>query len=73
MILFITNADTEILTLRTITDGLPEGFPAVRAAHPDRFAADTVLNDVRCVIVRLLADEAPGPMALASIHCAPAA
>ncbi len=54
MILFITNADTEILTLRTITDGLPEGFPAVRAAHPDRFAADTALNDVRCVIVRLL-------------------
>ena len=54
MILFITNADTEILTLRIITDGLPEGFPAVRAAHPDRFAADTALNDVRCVIVRLL-------------------
>ena len=54
MILFITNADTEILTLRTITDGLPEGFPAVRAAHPDRFADDTTLNDVRCVIVRLL-------------------
>ena len=54
MILFITNADTEILTLRAVCDGLPADFPAVRAAHPDRLAADVSLDGFRCVVVRLL-------------------
>jgi cobaltochelatase CobN len=34
MILVLTNADTEILALRSVLEGLPEGFPAVRAANP---------------------------------------
>ena len=34
MILVLTNADTEILALRTVAEGLPEGFPGVRAANP---------------------------------------
>ena len=54
MILFVTNADTEILTLRSLTEGLPADFPSVRAAHPDRLAADMELNGYRCIIVRLL-------------------
>jgi cobaltochelatase CobN len=54
MILFITNADTEILTLRSLTEGLPAGFPTIRAAHPDRLDADVALDDCQCVIVRLL-------------------
>src|SRR6267378_2015444 len=35
MILFLTNADTEILALRSIVEGLPDGFPDVRAANPN--------------------------------------
>ena len=30
MILVLTNADTEILALRSVIEGLPEGFPEVR-------------------------------------------
>ncbi len=54
MILFVTNADTELLALRTITEGLPPGFPPLRAAHPDRLAATPDLTDVDLVVVRLL-------------------
>ena len=34
MILFLTNAPSEILALRSIVVGLPSGFPALRAANP---------------------------------------
>ena len=34
MILVLTNADTEILALRSVVEGLPPGFPPVRAANP---------------------------------------
>ncbi len=34
MILVLTNADTEILALRSVIEGLPDGFPPVRAANP---------------------------------------
>lgn len=33
MIPFLTNARSEILALRSMIGGLPDGFPAVRAAH----------------------------------------
>jgi len=39
VILFLTNADTEILALRSVIESLPAGFPPVRAANPDRLAA----------------------------------
>ncbi|HEX2047453.1 MAG TPA: cobaltochelatase subunit CobN [Acidimicrobiales bacterium] len=52
MILFLTNADTEILALRSIVEGLPGGFPAVRAARPGTEAPS--LEGVRMVLVRLL-------------------
>ena len=53
MILFLTNAPSEILALRALVEGLPAGFPPVRAAlatgpaHPD-------LEGVDVVLVRLL-------------------
>jgi cobaltochelatase CobN len=54
MILYLTNARTEILALRTLIDGLPEGFPAVRAADPTDLDGVPDLTGVRAVLVRLL-------------------
>jgi cobaltochelatase CobN len=58
MILLLTNADSELLALRTIIHKLPDGFPPVRAANPDMLVAGgaTVpsLDGVRAVMVRLL-------------------
>ncbi len=54
MILFLTNADTEILSLRSIVEALPEGFPSVRAANPDGTTEVPSLDGVRVVLVRLL-------------------
>ncbi|HEX2118291.1 MAG TPA: cobaltochelatase subunit CobN [Acidimicrobiales bacterium] len=52
MILVLTNADTEILALRSIVEGLPEGFPPVRAARPGDLVP--TLDGVTAVLVRLL-------------------
>jgi cobaltochelatase CobN len=58
VILVLTNADTEILALRSVIEGLPEGFPPVRAANPCALGADDsavpVLDGVSVVLVRLL-------------------
>ncbi len=54
MILFLSNADTEILSLRVVAETLPEGFPAVRAANPTALAGAPSLEGVRMVLVRLL-------------------
>ncbi len=54
MILVLTNADTEILALRTVLEGLPEGFPVVRAANPTSLDAAPALDGVDVVLVRLL-------------------
>ncbi|HEV7888228.1 MAG TPA: cobaltochelatase subunit CobN, partial [Acidimicrobiales bacterium] len=54
MILVLTNADTELLALRTVLEGLPEGFPAVRAANPAALAEPPALDGVSVVLVRLL-------------------
>src|SRR2546422_8526148 len=52
-VLVLTNADTEILALRSVLEGLPADFPSVRAANPS--AVTTVdLDGVDLVIVRLL-------------------
>jgi cobaltochelatase CobN len=52
MILVLTNADTEILALRSVVEGLPEGFPPVRAARPGDDLPP--LDGVSMVLVRLL-------------------
>jgi len=54
MILVLTNADTEILGLRSVIEGLPDGFPAVRAANPGTLDRPPALDGVEVVLVRLL-------------------
>ncbi|HEX6393987.1 MAG TPA: cobaltochelatase subunit CobN [Acidimicrobiales bacterium] len=54
MILFLTNAPTEILALRSIVEGLPDDFPDVRAANPSVMQAVPSLEGVSLVVVRLL-------------------
>jgi cobaltochelatase CobN len=53
MILYLTNAPSEILALRSLVEGLPPGFPPVRAAVATA-AEVPALEDVDTVIVRLL-------------------
>ena len=54
MILYLTNAPSEILALRSLVEGLPAGFPPVRAAQTDRLDGPPDLDGVRVVLVRLL-------------------
>ncbi len=54
MILFGSNADTELLAMRTAADALPAEVGAVRWFHPDRVDAVPELDGVRVVVVRLL-------------------
>jgi len=54
MILFLTHADTEILGLRVVAEGLPAGFPAVRAANPALLGGVPPLEEAEVVVVRLL-------------------
>jgi cobaltochelatase CobN len=54
MILFLSNADTELLALGSIVHRLPGGFPAVRAANPARLDAAPHIDGVTAVVVRLL-------------------
>ncbi len=54
MILVLTNADTEILALRSVLEGLPPDFPAVRAANPAHLNHSPSVDDAEAVVVRLL-------------------
>jgi len=58
MILVLTNADTELLALRAVAEGLPPGFPPLRAANPHQLpgasGAPVDLDGVSVVLVRLL-------------------
>src|SRR5947209_4109042 len=54
VILVLTNADTEILALRSVVEGLPAGFPAVRAANPTHLTHAPSVDDADMVVVRLL-------------------
>ena len=54
MILFLSNADTELLALGSIVHRLPAGFPAVRGADPGRLDGAPAVDGVAAVVVRLL-------------------
>ena len=54
MILFLSNADTEILALRAAIESLPAGFPPVRAANPAALTSAPDVDGVMAVVVRLL-------------------
>jgi len=58
VIIVLTNVETELLCLRAIVDGLPEAFPAVRAANPDTLDGILDVSDATAVIVRLLGGRA---------------
>ena len=54
MILLLTNADTELLSARSVLHRLPRDFPAVRAANPARLDRTPGLDGIAVIIVRLL-------------------
>jgi cobaltochelatase CobN len=54
MILFVSNADTELLALRSVVDDLPAEVGDVRWFHPDRVDGPPSLDGVDIVVVRLL-------------------
>ena len=58
MILLLSNADTELLALRTILHRLPDGFPPVRAANPAVLGQAPSLDGVEAVVIRLLGGRA---------------
>jgi cobaltochelatase CobN len=53
MIIYLTNAPSELLALRSIVEGLPDGFPAVRAASATTSRLPS-LQGAEAVLVRLL-------------------
>jgi cobaltochelatase CobN len=61
VILYLTNAPSEILALRSIIEALPDGFPDVRAADPVTLAEPPVLEPDDLVMVRLLGGAAAWP------------
>jgi cobaltochelatase CobN len=54
MILFLSNADTDILAVRSILEALPEGLGPVRAANPCSQDELPSLAGVDVVLIRLL-------------------
>ncbi|MFN8522384.1 MAG: cobaltochelatase subunit CobN [Chloroflexota bacterium] len=62
MILFISTADTDLLTVSRVAEGLPEGFPEIRTVNPAAINSptataallDEVLPEARVVVARLL-------------------
>lgn len=54
MILFASNADTELIAMRAASDALPTEIGPVQWFHPDRVDAVPTLDGVRVAVVRLL-------------------
>ncbi len=54
MLMFLSNADTELLAARSIVDDLPADFGGLRWANPDRLPEAPDLDGVDAVIIRLL-------------------
>ncbi|MGH9112524.1 MAG: cobaltochelatase subunit CobN [Acidimicrobiales bacterium] len=53
-ILFVSNADTELLAVGSIVHRLPAGLSEVRAAHADRLDVAPPVDGTELVLVRLL-------------------
>jgi cobaltochelatase CobN len=75
LILFLTNADTELLCLRTLAEALPAELGALRASNPHRLEAVPPLDGVDLVAVRLLGGRQAweGPFDRLRVACAEAA
>jgi cobaltochelatase CobN len=71
MILFASNADTELLALRSVVDDLPAEVGDVRWFHPDRVDGAPSLDGVDIVVVRLLGgiDAWKDPLAQLRARC----
>jgi cobaltochelatase CobN len=70
VILFLSNADTELLALRTLLHRLPDGFPTVRAADPTGLAGPPGLDGVELVVVRLLGGHSAWEEPFDALHAA---
>ena len=70
MILFLTNADTELLCLRTLAEGLPDDLGPLKAAHPQRIEEVPSLEGVDLVVVRLLGGRSAWPGRLDQLRLA---
>ncbi|HEV2361514.1 MAG TPA: cobaltochelatase subunit CobN [Acidimicrobiales bacterium] len=71
MILFLSTADTELLALRAVAEGMPDGFPPIRAANPAALDAAPSLDGVDVVLVRILGGRSAweGPFDSLRIAC----
>lgn len=76
MILFLTTADTDLLTLRAALDGLPDDFPTIRSANVTDWDGrdeaahaflDTWLPQARVVVLHLLGGKRAHPSAVERI------
>jgi cobaltochelatase CobN len=54
VILFLSNADTDLLAVRSVVEALPPGLGPVRAANPSTLDGPPSLHGVQVVLVRLL-------------------
>jgi len=69
LIVFLTTADTEILTLSRVVGDLPAGFPGVRAANPSAPGAVALAENARtAVVMRLLGGRRPFEPAFSAIR-----
>jgi cobaltochelatase CobN len=58
VILFLSNADTDILAVRSVLEGLPPGLGPVRAANPSHLPVPPDVVGAGVVLVRLLGGRA---------------
>ncbi len=54
MLLLISNADTELLALRSVVDDLPDELATARWVHPERIVGMPDLEGISVVVIRLL-------------------
>ncbi|MGH9215144.1 MAG: cobaltochelatase subunit CobN [Acidimicrobiales bacterium] len=73
MILFGSNADTELLALRSVIEDLPQEVGGVRWFHPDRVEGAPSLAGVDVVVVRLLGGVDSWPEGFAGLRAGCAA